>query len=610
MKNKFLLIGLLLTVLLGLFSCEREDLEARGKNGIYVAVYANSGYYSTPVKGADVFTVPATKQGVTNEFGTVLLSDIPFGTYEIYANLTGYGSGKSTVKISSDSLKYVAIDIRYGLNTGFMPEIELLLPSIPAHFALNENIIFSFDVTNKDSRPEDINVVISSDLDGKLLETKPNSANNVKFETSTLSRGLHTITITATNKDNYSTTKTIKVSTTGPSNITLKSADRTSLGYILLKWQKYVTADFKRYEIFRTNNPDIEGQMIASFTVADSIEYLDKLPPIVNETYYYIRVSNEEDQYRNSNKIKVEEPAGKIYYYSITDAVHHPTEPIVYIVDNAAMKLRAINYVTQKEINNISLQGSIGDIDIGDNGFGLEIYVPSSKGFIYVFNANTLDLVTSISTGLNTRCVVTNGHGYIVASLNPSPWWDQPVRTYSRSTGMNISGDGGYQGDRLRFIPNTDKIISISRGISPVDMNYFELNSSGQILLHQDDSYHGDYPLNPNIFRISSNGDFVVTGQEGSVYSASSTMIYKGKIDRGALYFSDFAFSNNGNIIYAGTSNRNSLQVIKYPQLIRSDEILIKGYPKFLFNFQGKIISISRTSQSSNTYVFEQISIE
>jgi hypothetical protein len=192
----------------------------------------------------------------------------------------------------------------------------------------------------------------------------------------------------------------------------------------------------------------------------------------------------------------------------------------------------------------------------------------------------------------------------------PSPWWEQPVRTYSRSTGINISGNGDNEGDRLRFIPNTDNIISISTSVSPVDMEYFELNSSGQILLHKDDSYHGDHPLDPNIFRISSNGEFVVTGQVGAVYSASSTMIYKGMIDRGSLYFSDFAFSNDGNTIYAGTSNRNSLQIVKYPQLTRSDEILIKGYPKFLFNFNGKIISISRTDTNSDTYVFEIISVE
>jgi hypothetical protein len=86
-------------------------------------------------------------------------------------------------------------------------------------------------------------------------------------------------------------------------------------------------------------------------------------------------------------------------------------------------------------------------------------------------------------------------------------------------------------------------------------------------------------------------------------------MIYKGMVDRGALYFSDFAFSNNGNTIYAGTSNRTSLQIIKYPELSRDNEILLKGYPKFLFNFKGEIISISKTTLNNNSFAFEIVKI-
>ena len=94
-----------------------------------------------------------------------------------------------------------------------------------------------------------------------------------------------------------------------------------------IKLQKYTLPDFKKYEIVRSLSKDIEGQVIASFNSADSVTYLDKLPPFVSEVYYYIRVSNTEDYTRNSNKIQVAEPAGKIYYLDITDAyiiLHSP----------------------------------------------------------------------------------------------------------------------------------------------------------------------------------------------------------------------------------------------------------------------------------------------
>ena len=141
-------------------------------------------------------------------------------------------------------------------------------------------------------------------------------------------------------------------------------------------------------------------------------------------------------------------------------------------------------------------------------------------------------------------------------------------------------------------------------------MEYFELDNTGKILLHQDDTYHGDHPLDANIFRISTNGEYVVTSSTGAVYSATKSMIYKGMIDRGALYFSDFVFSKDGNTIYAGTSNRTSLQIVKYPELTRKDEILIKGYPKFLFYFKGEIISVSKINVNSDNFAIERIKIE
>ena len=599
-------------IVLMFFGCKTEEPILGNVGDIYVTVYVSNGYSTVPVKGANVFTVPASKQGVTDEYGTVLLKDIASGSYEVYAKLNNYGSGKSVVRVLTDSLKNVGIQVIQGLKTGLTPEIELILPGMPANFSPNEKIVFSFNVVDQDSPNTELKVEMSSNLDGKLLETQPDASNNVKFETSTLSRGKHTITITATDNDKYTTTKSFEVSTMAPGNLVLESAVSSS-GNVQLKWQKYSQTDFKRYEIFRTTDSNVEGQVIGTFNSVDSIRFTDKIPPYVSEAYYYVRISNTTDQTRNSNKIKVVEPAGKIYYYTATDAVIHPTDPIIYIVDNASQKLRAINYITQSEINNISLQGTIGKIDIGDNGYGLEIYVPNSNGFINVYNASSLNLVTSINTGLATKCVVTNGHGYLVASLTPSPWWEQPVRTYSRSSGINLSGNTGtvFEANILQFIPNTDNIISITTSVSPVDMDFFQISNTGKITANNDDSYHGDHPLDPYIFKISSNGEFLITGNVGAVYSATSTMIYKGMIDRGNLTFSDFTFSKDGNTIYGGTSNRTSLQIIKYPELTRSDEILTRGYPKFLFYHNGEIISLSKTNMNSDNYfAIERINIE
>lgn len=603
MKFRYLLIAISLLCL----GCNEKvpPLETNGDIYVHVEAYG-------PVTGATVFTVPATVQGVTDKFGTVLLRDIKPETYEIYAQHAQYGSGKSILRVISDSLCDTRIQLIGGTTIGFVPSIVMILPGLPANFKLNEKIVFSLDITDDDSPAADINVVISSDIDGKLYEAHPDASNHISFETSTLSRGVHHITVTATDKDKYSSTKTFDVSTNAPGEIVLESAI-ASLGKVNLKWAKYSETDFLRYEVYRASDADQSGQLIASFNSADSVTYSDKTPPLVSEVYYYVKVLNSNDNFRNSNRIKVSYPGGKIYFYAATDAVHHPTEPVIFILDNAGYKLRAINYETNEEISSTTIQGTAGRMDIGDNGSGLEIYLPSSDGKIYIYDALTLNLVTTITAGLPVKCVITNGHGYLAASLTPSPWWEQPVRTYSRSTGINISGNTGsnvFEGSILRFIPNADKFISISTSVSPVDMDYFELTSSGMITLNSDDSYHGDYPLDPNIFRISGNGEYLVTGNTGAVYSASQTMIYKGLIERGALYFSDYVFSSDCNTIYAGTSNRNSIQIVKYPELTRTGELLTKGYPEFMFFVNGNIISLSKVSLNSNNFAIEKIKVE
>lgn len=604
MKKIGTLVVCLMIILMG---CEKEEIKVQ-TGDLYVTVYGN---FSKPIEGANIFTVPSTVQSISDEFGTALLKELEPGSYEVFASSGDYGSGKTVVRIVPDSLQKVFIHLVKGVTTGYNPEIELILPALPANFSLNENIVFSFNVKDKDTPGNELKVTLTSNLDGKLVETHPNALDNVRFETSSLSRGVHIITVTATDKDNYSATKTFELSTLAPGNVTMESAVAEN-GVVLLQWQKYALADFKRYEVFRSTDPLEQGQVIAAFSSADSVNFIDRLPPFESFVYYYVKVTNNDNYNRNSNKIKVEHPAGKIYYHLVTDAVHHPDEPVVFIIDHASQKLLSINYETQVQLSSVSLQGSAGKIDIGDNGFGLEIYVPGNDGFIRIYNASTLDYVTSITTGLATRCVATNGNGYIVASVMPSPWWEQPVRTYSRSTGINISGNPGsaFEGSIMRFVPGTDHVITISTGVSPTDMDYLEMDNSGKIIKLVDDQYHGDHPLDPFIFRISSNGEYLVTGSQGAVYSAVSSMVYKGMIDRGALTYSDYAFSSNGRTIYAGTSNRKSIQIIQYPELVRNDEILLKGYPKFLFYHKGEIISISKVGEHSENIAFERVRVE
>lgn len=595
--QKFTLI--LLSLLLTITSCKKDKIETpttkKGDLNVLVTINGNA-----QIEDAEVYTNPPTKQGVTDEFGSVLLTDLEVGSYEVFASKQGVGSGKSVVNIMENELAQINVNILQGVNVGFPPSINVILPAQPAEFSEGEKITFSVDVEDDETAKQELKVSWESDLDGLLHNANAGIDGNATFSTQVLSRGIHAITISTEDTDGYISTATITVSTQAPSRIDLLEPTKEA-GKVNLEWTEYSNDDFLMYEIYRsTGECTNQGQTLLS-TINDKnvTTFIDENPPFEFQVCYFIRVTNIDINSRNSNEQKVDSPSGHIFNFVPTDFLKHPSEDFVYLVDQAAQKLIKFNYNNLEIIKEINLQGTIGYCDIGDNGFGVEIYTPSNDGWVYVYDADNLDQTTAINTGLSNRSVVINGLGQVIVSMHPSPWWEQPVRTYARDNGINLDGNGDFDGDRLRMIPGKNEIISISTGVSPIDMEYFKLSDEGLFEIHRDDQYHGDHPLDPNIFRISPSGIYSITSRSGAVYLANSSMEYKGQLQRGSLYFSDYAFSDDGSIIYAATSNRKSIQIGSYPSLVRDEEILTRGFPLFIIKDGDKIISLSKSTENS-----------
>lgn len=607
LKNIMKKILTLFTLLIIVVGCGEDNKEPEKKGDLNVKVVFNNFQF---IENAEVYTDPISHQGTTDQFGSVLLKGLDVGSYEVFAGYENIGTGKSVVNIKADELSEVTVNIIPGINVGIAPTIEIILPSIPAEFSEDETINFSAVVQDNDTANETIKVSWTSNLDGELNSDSPDTSGNVAFSSNSLSRGIHTITLTALDTDGYSASRTIEVSTLAPKSITLLSAAKNQ-GKIDLEWEKYANSDFLKYEIYRTNaDCNIENaQLLTTITSAETTSFTDNLPPFEFKVCYYVKIINSENNSRNSNTIGVDSPSGYIFDFIPYDMVKHPTEDFIYLLDRSGKRLLKFDYINLTLVKEINLQGTIGYIAIGDNGFDVEIYTPSDDGWVYVYDANDLSLKTSISTGLENACVVVNGLGHVIVSVAPSPWWERPVRTFLRSNGLYIDGNGDFERDRLKMIPGKNEMISISTSVSPIDMEYFKLSSTGTIDIHKDDSYHGDHPLDPKIFRISNDGRYVITSDQGAVYLANESMEYKGQLQRGALNFSDFAFSDDGSIIYAATSNRKSVQIGNYPSLIRNNEILTKGFPHFIIKDGNRIISLSKQFQNSSNAGIEIIQL-
>lgn len=506
-----------------------------------------------------------------------------------------------TINLSTD----VDIDRNIGVLVNNIPpssapKIEVVLPEQPALFAVGEAITFSIDVTDQDTPLSDIEVTMESDIDGVFYTGNPVGNGNLSYTTDMLSRNNHVITISAKDSDNLEDVATIEVSTLAPGEISLEQPAKVN-GDVHLRWSEYENSDFLKYDLYRTdgNCTNENGTFLTQINDKSMNTYIDSLAPLNYQVCYYVVVTNDQGLTRRSNEEIVELPSGHIFNFVASDLLPHPTENYVYLIDNGGQRLIKYDYINDDVLAETGLAGIPKFSDIADNGFGVEIAIPINNGKVYIYDGNDLALKQTIITDLVPTCAVQDENGNVVVSVQPSPWWENPIRTYARSNGINLDGGGEQDDERLRKIPGKNEFISISQGSSPTDMNYYKFSDDGLFLEEVDDEYHGTYPLSATIFRISDDGTYVITGAGGTVYSANSSMEYKGELTSASLKYSDFAFSEDGSIIYAATSNRKSIQIGSYPSLIRNDEILTKGYPAFVVRHGDKLIINSKQNEDS-----------
>ncbi len=597
-------IAALFLALFVLNSCEKEESQQETHGDLNVIVTLNG---SELLENAEVYTEPATKEGTTDEFGSVLFRNIEAGTYEVFARVPNTGIGRTPVKIIENELNETSVNVRKDVYEGLAPTINIISPQ-ENEFTGNDTITFEAIIQDHETPPEEISVKWESNLDGVINSDSPNENGEVSFSTHSLSQGEHEITVTAEDTDGYIISSKLQVSTLAATAVTLYEPSVDD-GKVIIEWTAYPHSDFLKYEVIRSDDncsPYYE-EVLISITDKNITQYTDETPPLDFQACYHIRVTNKHERSATSSNYVVDLPSEMVFNFVPYDMLKHPTEPFVYLLDQGGQRILQFDYQSMQVVDEVTLPGTIGYGDIADNGFGVEVYIPCNDGSIYIFDAENLEQTATIYTGLQTKSVVANSQGHVIASVAPDPWFDQPVRTYSRASGINIDGGGDHDRDRLRKIPGKNEYISISTGISPRDMEFFRLTDEGTIDLHQDDQYHSEYPLNANIFRVSDDGTYVITSSYGAVYIANSSMEYRGELQRGTLHFSDFAFSEDGSTIYAATSNRKSIQIGHYPSLIRDDEILTKGYPVMIVRDGNQIISLSKPREDSTVSGIEII---
>jgi hypothetical protein len=152
---------------------------------------------------------------------------------------------------------------------------------------------------------------------------------------------------------------------------------------------------------------------------------------------------------------------------------------------------------------------------------------------------------------------------------------------------------------------STDELIDLSINIWPIDLCYYQFNSTGLPLYKKQDTYHGDYSMDPNIVRSFPDGSKFITSSSGTIFNKS--LVFDRYIKQYGAY-SDFAFNNDGSVIYAAYATEKKIDVITYPATTTIGSYSTAFYPYKMFRDGDTLICVSKTNVS-DYLVIEKINL-
>lgn len=390
-----------------------------------------------------------------------------------------------------------------------------------------------------------------------------------------------------------------------PNQIILKDLS-ISGDSIKLSWSKLDTLKFAGYLIIRKDSKDviidptsynINQYLVAKIHDPSITSYTDTNIPITPYLEYQIigLLSNNYDyNYIFSNSKVYERPSIKAFDFNVLEIIPDLPNDRLIIIEKNQGKISILDYESLAVVKSVTTNATIGYCSIGNNGNTKELYVPRSDGWVFVYNAETLEKIDQIDMGHPSSCVV-NKNGKLFISTDR---WTKPLKVFDRTSKQKISESGDHGGARLRIIPNTNaEIIEVSINISPTDLDYFKFDVNGNFVLHKNDRYHGDYPLNADIFQFFPDGKKFITASEGAIYDID--LNYINRLPKGDLRFSDYAFDSNSSIIYCASSN--SKKIVSYSNLSfnKIKEYKTQGYPFKIFRKDDTLICVSKTTTNS-----------
>lgn len=355
---------------------------------------------------------------------------------------------------------------------------------------------------------------------------------------------------------------------------------------VKLSWSILDTTAFKAYGVYRKDSPDAPFLLIKEYSAKESVTFTDKNLPYSQSLQYQVSGLTTGKTIQ-SNMITVARPDIKVIDGNPYDVIYNKIDRTLYFFEKTG-KISIYDVAQNKVIRSINSDATIGYADFGVFEGQKELYVPRNDGWVFVYDALSLEKVAYINTGLKNSSVVYYNNTLYVST---SAWTNRPLKVYDRKTGVKISENGDFDQTRLRMVPGSNfELVEISMYISPVDQDYYKFSNDGKFITHLDDRYHGDYPLDAAIFEFFPDGSRYITATSGAVYNKD--MQYLGSLPRGNLFFNTYAIGADDKLIYAGGQTKN-IYVYTTQDYTYVKTLTTKGYPFKLIDLGNQLLCIS-----------------
>ncbi|GAA4316738.1 hypothetical protein GCM10023115_41830 [Pontixanthobacter gangjinensis] len=376
---------------------------------------------------------------------------------------------------------------------------------------------------------------------------------------------------------------------------------------VKLKWSILNTTDFQSYEILRSESEEENNfQTLKFINDNEKTDFIDTELPYSPYVSYKIIGHNYSGTAPIESNMQVYKRPEVIKFNGYIDQVIPQfAQNKMYLISRKG-QVTLMDLETNNILKTLETESHIGFVDIKTFNGKEELYVPRNDGWIYIYDAKSFELIDRIDTGRASSSIIFNNNRLFVST---DAWTDRPLKVYSRISGDLIEETGDFDLTRLRQIPgsNTD-LLEITLNVGPVDQDIYKFDANGSLIEHLNDTYHGDFSLDANIFNFFPDAERFITGREGAIYSKN--MIYQSRLPKGYLEFSSFSFNIEDQLIYAGCSNERSIQEYDLNDLSRKGFIETKSYPQFIFKNLGQIYIIGLSSNSNNSnFVFEKINL-